>query len=59
MKKYTKPNAEIVAFEVEDVITQSGVIVDAAGLTGEDKSMYDVYKTNTEARKIKVAVVTW
>ncbi|MBE7015274.1 MAG: hypothetical protein E7417_00405 [Ruminococcaceae bacterium] len=59
MKKYTKPNAEIVAFEVEDVITQSGVIVDAAGLTGEDKSMYDVYKANSEAKNTNVSVFTW
>lgn len=59
MKMYTKPNAEIVAFDVEDVITQSGTIVNAENLMGEDKAMYDVYKQNSQAQNTNVSVFTW
>ena len=59
MKKYTRPNIAIVTFSVEDVITQSGVIVDAGALTGANKEMYEVYQQNSAADNANVAVFTW
>lgn len=63
MKKYTRPNAEIVVFEVEDIITASGVIADgvvtsAENLTGESAEMYTIYKNNS-GKNENVSVFTW
>lgn len=59
MKEYTRPNAEIVVFEVEDIITASGEIVDAATLMGDDATMYENYKENSSVDNQKVSVFTW
>ena len=59
MKEYTRPNAEIVDFEVEDIITASGEIVDAATLMGDDATMYESYKENSSVDNQKVSVFTW
>jgi len=59
MKKYTIPNAEIVAFEVEDIITASGEILDATTLTGENATMYEIYKENSSVDNGQVSVFTW
>ena len=59
MKKYTRPNAEFVTFLVEDVITQSGTIVDATDLTGKDADMYQVYVENSSAKNTNISVFTW
>ena len=59
MKEYTRPNAEIVVVEVEDIITASGEIVDAATLMGDDATMYEIYKENSSVDNQKVSVFTW
>ena len=59
MKKYTRPNTKIVTFSVEDVITQSGIVVDANSLAGADKDMYAVYQQNSAEKNTNVAVFTW
>ena len=59
MKKYTRPNAEIVAFNVEDIITASGEILDASAFTGENATMYEIYKDNSSVDSENVAVFTW
>ena len=59
MKNYTRPNIEIIAFSVEDVITQSGVIVSADTFSGADKDMYNIYKESSAANNTNIAVFTW
>ena len=59
MKKYTRPNLEIVNFQVEDIITQSGLIVSAGELTGANKDMYEVYQQNSATKNTNVSVFTW
>ena len=59
MKKYTKPNAEIAKFNVEDVITASGLVVNASELVGADLDMYQVYQQNSAAQNTNVSVFTW
>ena len=59
MKKYTTPNAKIVNFDVEDIITQSGLVVNAADLAGADLDMYQIYQQNSTAQNTNVSVFTW
>ena len=59
MKKYTKPNANITTFNVEDIITASGAIVNAETFTGANADMYEVYQANSTADNKNVAVFTW
>ncbi len=59
MKRYEIPNVKFVGFDVEDIITQSGVIVDAGSLMGEDKNMYQVYEQNSQAKNTNISVFTW
>ena len=59
MKRYEIPNVKFVVFDVEDIITQSGAIVDAASLIGEDMNMYQVYKQNSQSQNTNVSVFTW
>ena len=59
MKKYTRPNAEIVAFDVEDIITASGEVLDAFTFTGENKEMHEIYKENSTVGNRQVSVFTW
>ena len=39
MKKYARPNLEITSFDVTDIITVSGEIVDASVLVGDAADM--------------------
>ena len=59
MKKYTRPNIEIVTFEVEDIITSSGLIVNSGDFVGADADMYKVYEQNSAVDNTNVAVFTW
>lgn len=59
MKKYIIPNIKITSFSVEDIITQSGEIIDASLLTGADKDMYEIYSANSEVKNTNVSVFTW
>lgn len=59
MKKYSNPNVEITNFDVNDIITVSGAIVNADTFTGKDAEMYDVYVANSEAKNTNVSVFTW
>ena len=59
MKKYICPDFEMSAFCVEDVITQSGAIVNSAELTGKDLDMYTTYLDNSEAKSNNISVFTW
>ena len=59
MKKYIKPTVEIAIFDVEDIITSSGMIVNGENFTGKNEEMYNVYKQNSSADNTNVAVFTW
>ncbi|MBQ9968410.1 MAG: hypothetical protein IJO88_06790 [Oscillospiraceae bacterium] len=59
MKKYTKINLTITKFDIEDIITSSGEIVDASTFTGENATMYEIYKENSSADNKNVSVFTW
>ena len=59
MKKYTRPNLEITSFDVRDIITVSGEIVNGSQLTGKDASIYEVYRQNSAAPVENVSVFTW
>ena len=59
MKKYSKPNANITNFDVNDIITASGVVVNADTFTGENEAMYSIYVNNSEAKNKNVSVFTW
>ena len=59
MKFYTKPEIEISVFATEDIITASGLIVNASELTGANAEMYEVYKKNSTAGNTNVSVFTW
>ena len=59
MKKYIKPEFNFTQFNVEDVITQSGVVVNADNLVGADKDMYEVYIQNSAVKSENVSVFTW
>lgn len=59
MKKYTKINVTITKFDVEDIITSSGVIVSSGELTGASAEMYEVYQKNSAAQNTNVSVFTW
>ena len=59
MKKYTNPDLKIITFVIEDVITQSGDIVDASTLIGKDADMYQIYSDNSKVKSTNVSVFTW
>ena len=59
MNKYIKPEFKFTQFSVEDVITQSGVVVNADNLVGADKDMYEVYIQNSAVKSENVSVFTW
>ena len=59
MKKYTKISVTIQKFDVEDIITSSGVIVSADELTGASAEMYEVYQNNSAAKNTNISVFTW
>ena len=59
MKKYEKINVTITKFNVEDIITASGVIVDASSFTGSNAEMYEIYQQNSDAKNANVSVFTW
>ena len=59
MKKYTKINVTITKFDVENIITSSGVIVSSGELTGASAEMYEVYQKNSAAQNTNVSVFTW
>ena len=46
MKKYIRPDVNIVTFEVEDIITVSGLIVNKSELEGKDLDIYTAYTKN-------------
>ena len=59
MRNYTRPNVEVTKFDVADIITSSGVIVNASNLTGASKDMYEVYQANSTADNKNISVFTW
>ena len=59
MKKYTKINVTITKFDVEDIITSSGVIVDVSNLDATSAAMYEVYKESSAAKNTNISVFTW
>ena len=59
MKSYNKPSIEVINFSAEDIITASGVIVNAESFTGADRDMYEIYVNNSEAKNTNVSVFTW
>lgn len=59
MKKYTRPNLEITSFDVTDIITVSGEIMNSSELTGEVADMYEVYTKNSAIDNTQVSVFTW
>ena len=59
MKKYTKINVNITKFDVEDIITSSGLIVDSSELSGTSAEMYEIYQKNSANPSTNVSVFTW
>ena len=59
MKRYEIPNVKIARFDVEDIITNSGMIVSSGDLTGASAEMYEIYKENSVAKNNNVSVFTW
>ena len=59
MKNYTRPIAEIAKFDVADIITSSGMIVNSDTFTGANADMYAIYQQNSVADNKNVAVFTW
>ena len=59
MKKYLRPGVELVTFDIEDVITSSGNIVNSSTLKGEDANIYKVYSQNSEVGNTNVSVFRW
>lgn len=59
MKRYEIPNVKFVGFDAEDIITSSGLIVNAENLSGASAEMYEVYKVNSSAKNNNVSVFTW
>lgn len=59
MKNYVKPLFNFTKFSVEDVITQSGVIVSAENLVGASKDMYEIYSQNSAVKNNNISVFTW
>ena len=59
MKRYEIPEMKITGFDVEDIITQSGLVVNAENLTGASAEMYEIYKENSVAKNNNISVFTW
>lgn len=61
MKNYIRPNMELSKFDVADIITVSGEIVDAKSLTGSNAGdLYAEYATQAgESAYQNVAVFEW
>ena len=59
MKKYVNPSVKINIFSIEDIITQSGMVVDSSYLSGSDEKMYQVYIQNSDEKNTKVSIFTW
>lgn len=59
MKKYTSPNAKSIKFDVMDIITVSGEVVNASTFTGANAEMYEIYSQNSAAKNENVSVFTW
>ena len=58
MKNYTKPYAKVTEFDIDNIITASGVITNAADFSGADLEMYNVYKENAGQNE-NISVFTW
>ena len=59
MKKYIRPDVDIVTFEVEDIITVSGLIVNKSELEGKDLDIYTAYTKNSNVDNNNVSIFTW
>jgi len=59
MSKYIKPEFNFTQFSIEDVITESGEIVSAESLVGENKEMYEIYSQNSSVKNDNISVFTW
>ena len=60
MKNYIRPNMELSKFDVADIITVSGEIVDASTLTGKPEALYDAYAAaDGSSAYTNVAVFEW
>lgn len=59
MKKYTRPDVKTIKFDMMDIITASGLIVNADSFTGANAEMYEVYKNNSDVKNTNVSVFTW
>jgi len=59
MSKYIKPEFNFTQFSIEDVITESGEIVSAERLVGENKEMYEIYSQNSSVKNDNISVFTW
>ena len=60
MKNYIRPSVEVSKFDVADIITVSGEIVDAGTLKNDPKALYDVYAAaDGSSAYTNVAVFEW
>ena len=60
MKNYIRPIAEVSKFDVADIITVSGEIVDAGALENNPKDLYEAYAAaDGSSAYTNVAVFEW
>ncbi|MBE7015331.1 MAG: hypothetical protein E7417_00690 [Ruminococcaceae bacterium] len=61
MKNYIRPSVEVSKFDVADIITVSGHVMEASSLAPEstDAALYDAYKAVSSVDSANVAVFQW
>jgi len=60
MKNYIRPSMEVSKFDVADIMTASGEILDASALTGKEGSLYEAYTAAAGSSAYEtVAVFEW
>ena len=59
MRKYEKIFVKITKFNIENIITASGVVTDASTLTGERLELYETYYENSDVKNTDVVIFNW
>ena len=61
MKNYIRPIAEVSKFDVADIITSSGIVVNANTLVpgSTSASLYADYQAKSEVASANVAIFQW
>lgn len=61
MKNYIRPIAEVSKFDVADIITSSGIVMNGADLVpgSTSASLYADYQAKSEVASANVAIFQW